>query len=154
MLFLTACRHPSYSVISHVNSCNFRARHIIAILLLLMHSIILIGVVVGGEWIIESTWCTSCPTSWIADWLSSIAGRWQTNVHSDLVIPSLFSQRWLPIFERPSKDSCSSVLECTWATSACLHQYLSHQHPVLFALFCSHFSNINSVCCISSSSSR
>ena len=119
-----------------------------------MHSIILIGVVVGREWFIECTWCTPCAASWVADRLPPIAGGWQSAVHSDLVIPSLLSQWWLSIFERPSKHSCRSVLECPGATSASLHQYLPHQHPVLFALFCSHLGYVNSISCVSSSSRR
>ncbi len=139
---------------SHVNSGNFGPWNIVSILLLLMHSIILIGVVIGREWIIECTWCAPCATSWVADWLPSIAGGWESAVHSDLVISSLLCQRWLSIFEWPSKYSSCCVLECPRATSTSLHQYLPHQHPVLFALFRSHLGNVNSISRISSSSRR
>ena len=119
-----------------------------------MHSIILIGVVVGREWIIECPWCTPSAASWVADRLSPIAGRWESAVHSDLIVPSLLSQWWLSIFERPSKYSSRRVLECPRPSSPSLHQYLAHQHPVLFSLFCSHLSYVNSISCVSSSPRR
>jgi hypothetical protein len=119
-----------------------------------MHSIILIGVVVGREWIIECTRCTPSATSWVADRLPPIAGRWQSAVHSDLIVPSLLSQRWLSIFKRPSKYSSRRVLECPRSSSPSLHQYLAHQHPVLFAFFCPHLSYVNSISRVSSSSRR
>ncbi len=111
----------------HIDCGNFGPRDVVTILLLLMNSIVLIRIVViRSERIVKGTWCTTSAASWVTDWLSSIPRRRKATVHSHLIVSSLFSQRWLAIFEGSSKHSCSCILESSWSTSPCLHKDLSH----------------------------
>jgi hypothetical protein len=89
----------------------------------MLQGVVLVRIMIRGEGVVKATaGIAASATPWVANRLASVTpSRRQTIVHSELIVSSLFSQRWLPILVWSPEYSRCSILESTWATSPSLH---------------------------------